>query len=46
VVTIKVTPPGGVPYYLYEYLGTGNPAARDPLDSGIRPPMWTITTFE
>ncbi|MCC6211441.1 MAG: DUF2782 domain-containing protein [Burkholderiales bacterium] len=46
VVSIKVTPPGGVPYYLNEYLGTGNPAARDSLDSGIRPPMWTITNFE
>ncbi len=46
VVTIKVTPPGGVPYYLNEYLGTGNPAARESLDSGIRPPMWTITNFE
>jgi hypothetical protein len=46
VVSIKVTPPGGVPYYINEYLGTGNPAARDPLDSGIRPPMWTITNFE
>ena len=46
VVTIKVTPPHGVPYYLNDYLGTGNPAARDPLDSGIRPPMWTITNFE
>jgi len=29
-----------------ETLGTGNPAARESLDSGIRPPMWTITTFE
>jgi hypothetical protein len=46
VVMIKVTPPGGVPYYLQNYVGTGNPAARESLDSGIRPPMWTITTFE
>ena len=46
VVMIKVTPPGGVPYYLYDLLGAGNRAARDPLDSGIRPPMWTITNFE
>ena|SRR5512134_1234342 len=46
VIMIKVTPPGGVPYYLVETLGTGNPAARESLDSGIRPPMWTITTFE
>jgi hypothetical protein len=46
VVSIKVTPPGGVPYHINEYLGTGNPAARESLDSGIRPPMWTITNFE
>jgi hypothetical protein len=46
VIMIKVTPPGGVPYYLVDTLGTGNPAARESLDSGIRPPMWTITTFE
>jgi hypothetical protein len=46
VIMIKVTPPGGVPYYLQDTLGTGNPAARESLESGIRPPMWTITTFE
>jgi hypothetical protein len=46
VVKIRVTPPGGVPYELQDYLGTGNPAARESLDSGIRPPMWTIKTFE
>jgi hypothetical protein len=46
VIMIKVTPPGGVPYYLQDTLGTGNPATREALDSGIRPPMWTITTFE
>lgn len=46
VIMIKVTPPGGVPYYLQDYVGTGNPAARESLDSGIRPPMWTIKTFE
>jgi len=46
VIMIKVTPPGGVPYYLVNTLGTGNTAARESLDSGIRPPMWTITTFE
>jgi hypothetical protein len=46
VIMIKVTPPGGVPYYLVDTLGTGNPAARESLESGIRPPMWTITTFE
>ena len=37
---------GGVPYELQDYVGSGNPAARDPLDKGLRVPMWTITTFE
>ena len=46
VIMIKVTPPGGVPYYLHDYVGTGNPAARESLDSGIRPPMWTIKSFD
>lgn len=46
VIMIKVTPPGGVPYYLRNEVGTGNPAARDALDSGLRVPLWTITTFE
>jgi len=46
VIMIKVTPPHGVPYYLQDVLGTGNPAARDGLDSGVRAPMWTIKTFE
>jgi hypothetical protein len=46
VIMIKVTPPNGVPYYLQDTLGNGNPASRGALDSGLRVPMWTITTFE
>jgi len=46
VIMIKVTPPGGVPYYLQDVVGTGNPAVRGSIDSGLRVPMWTITTFD
>lgn len=46
LIMIKVTPPGGAPYYLTDFVGTGNPAARESLDSGVRVPMWTIKTFE
>src|SRR5262245_23082068 len=46
VVMIKVTPPNGIPYYLMDTLGTGNWTQRDPLDPGVRVPMWTIMTFD
>ncbi len=46
VVMIKVTPPGGVPYYLLDLAGTGNWTRREALDTGNRVPMWTIRTFD
>ena len=46
IVMLKVTPPGGVPYYLFDPLGNGNWTRRDALDPGIRVPMWTIKTFD
>ena len=46
IVMLKVTPPGGVPYYLLDPLGSGNWTRRDALDPGIRVPMWTIKTFD
>jgi hypothetical protein len=46
VVALKITPPGGVPYYLIDYSGDGNWTRRDALDPGIRVPMWTIKTFD
>jgi len=46
VVMIKVTPPGGTPYYLVDPTGTGNYTRRDTLDPGIRVPMWVIKTFD
>lgn len=41
VVMLKVTPPGGTPYYLVD---TGLP--RGPLDDGVRAPMWAVYVFE
>ena len=46
VVMIKVTPPGGTPYYLVDPYGTGSWVRRDSLDPGIRVPMWVIKTFD
>lgn len=46
IVMLKVTPSGGVPYYLIDTTGEGNWTRRDPLDPGIRVPMWTIKTFD
>ncbi len=46
IVMIKVTPPGGVPYYLLDPVGNGNWTRREALDPGIRVPMWTIRTFD
>lgn len=45
-VMLKVTPPGGVPYFLIDLTGNGNWTRRDALDPGIRVPMWTIKTFD
>ena len=46
VVMMKVTPPGGTPYYLMDNTGNGNWIRRDSLDVGVRVPMWTIRTFD
>ena len=46
VVMMKVTPPGGTPYYLMDNTGNGNWIRRDSLDDGVRVPMWTIRTFD
>jgi len=45
VVMLKVTPPGGAPYYLVDTSGNGNWMRRDSLDDGVRVPMWPIYTF-
>ncbi len=41
---VKVTPPGGKPYYLIE--SPGGWLRRDSLDDGTRVPMWPIHTFD
>ena len=43
---IKVTPPGGTPYFLVDTSGNGTWIRRNPLDDGLRVPMWTIKTFD
>jgi hypothetical protein len=46
VVMLKVTPPGGAPYYLMDLTGSGNFIRRDTLDPGVRVPMWVIKSFD
>ena len=46
VVALKVTPPGGKPYYLIDTTGNGNWMRRDSLDDGVRVPQWPIYTFD
>jgi hypothetical protein len=46
VVMLKVTPPGGKPYYLVDTTGNGNWMRRDSLDDGVRVPMWPILKFD
>ena len=41
VVMLKVTPPGGRPYYLVD-----PGLRREPLDEGVRFPMWPVYIFE
>ena len=42
---VKVTPPGGKPYYMIDHRGDGTFVRQDNYDSGIRPPLWVIFTF-
>ena len=46
VVAIKVTPPNGKPYYLIDTAGNGAWQRRESLDTGLRPPMHPIRTFD
>jgi len=46
VVGLKVTPPGGSPYFLVDTTGNGNWLRRDSLDDGVRVPMWPVYTFD
>lgn len=42
---MKVTPPGGRPYFLIDERGDGKFARQESHDSGVRPPMWVIHSF-
>jgi hypothetical protein len=46
VVMLKVTPPGGKPYYLLDTTGNGNWMRRDSLDDGLRVPQWPIRQWD
>ena len=46
VVAIKVTPPGGKPYFLVDPDGSGNWMRRDSLDGMLRVPMWLLHEFD
>ena len=46
VVMLKVTPPGGSPYYLVDTSGNGSWTRRDSLDDGVHVPMWPVYTFD
>lgn len=42
---IKVTPPGGTPYYMIDEIGNGQFSRHQGPGQGIRPPMWVIHSF-
>ena len=42
---IKVTPVGGLTYYLVDQQGSGSFTRVETLTSGVKPPMWIIHRF-
>ncbi len=42
---IKVTPPGGRPYYMIDEIGDGKFRRQEGPGVGIRPPMWVIHSW-
>ena len=42
---VKVTPKGGVPFYLVDERGDGSMTRKDSLDTGLRPPLWSIFSW-
>jgi hypothetical protein len=46
VIAVKVTPPGGRPYFLIDTTGNGNWMRRDSLDTGLAVPMFPILIFD
>ncbi|HEX5611480.1 MAG TPA: DUF2782 domain-containing protein [Burkholderiales bacterium] len=45
VIGYRVTPRGGIPFYLVDTTGNGNWMRRDSLDDGVRVPMWRLFSF-
>jgi hypothetical protein len=45
-VAVRVTPPGGRPYYLVDSTGEGGWMRRESLDDGVRFPMFPILEFD
>jgi len=45
IVGYKVTPRGGIPFYMVDTTGGGNWMRRDSLDDGVRAPMWRLFSF-
>ncbi|MGH8668448.1 MAG: DUF2782 domain-containing protein [Burkholderiales bacterium] len=46
VIAVKVTPPGGKPYFLIDTSGNGSWMRRDSLDTGLAVPMFPILEFD
>ena len=46
VIAIRVTPPGGKPYFLIDTSGNGSWMRRDSLDTGLAVPMFPILIFD
>lgn len=46
VVAVRVTPPGGRPYFLIDTTGEGGWMRRESLDDGVRFPMFPILEFD
>ena len=42
---MKVTPPGGIPYYLVDDNGDGTWSRQQPTDSGVRVPRWVVHSW-
>ena len=42
---IKIIPKIGKPYYMVDELGDGKFSRQEGLDTGLRPPRWTIHKF-
>ena len=46
ITALKVTPPGGAPYFLVDVSGSGQWMRRDSFNPDFRVPMWPIHTFD